>query len=204
MCVTTSSAVRWTCKASRIASSRNSPIRGFEAELTVKPVTGLTLGASYAYTDVKIPATPNPLAGPLFGIPYQVFTVFTPKNAASGSLDYELPVGGNGMSVLLHLDANYSDPTYSFQNENVLTESAFIVNARLALADIPLTTGGTRAMLSVWARNLFNEAHIYRRSNANSVPTVNNDGSLNYSGVLGDYGNFNPPRTFGVQATVNF
>ncbi len=27
---------------------------------------------------------------------------------------------------------------------------------------------------------------IYRRSNANSVPTVNNDGSLNYSGVLGD------------------
>ena len=182
----------------------NSPIRGFEAELTVKPVTGLTLGASYAYTDVKIPATPNLLAGPLFGIPYQVFTVYTPKNAASGSLDYELPVGGNGMSVLLHLDANYSDPTYSFQNENVLTESAFIVNARLALADIPLTSGGTKAMLSVWARNLFNEAHIYRRSNANSTPTVNNDGSLNYSGVLGDYGNFNPPRTFGVQATVNF
>lgn len=182
----------------------NSPIRGFEAELTVKPMTGLTLGASYAYTDVKIPATPNPLAGPLFGVPYQVFTVYTPKNAASGSLDYELPVEGNGMSVLLHLDANYSDPTYSFQNENVLTESAFIVNARLALADIPLTTGGTKAMLSVWARNLFNEAHIYRRSNANSVPTVNNDGSLNYSGVLGDYGNFNPPRTFGVQATVNF
>ncbi|WP_421836948.1 TonB-dependent receptor [Novosphingobium sp.] len=182
----------------------NSPIRGFEAELTVKPMAGLTLGASYAYTDVKVPATPNPLAGPLFGIPYQVFTVYTPKNAASGSFDYELPIGSGGMAVMLHMDANYSDPTYSFQNENVQTESAFIVNARLALADIPLTTNGTKATISAWARNLFNEDHIYRRSNANSAPTVNNDGSLNYSGVLGDYANFNPPRTFGVQASINF
>ena len=182
----------------------NSPIRGVEAELTVRPMTGLTIGASYAYTDVKVPATPNPLAGPLFGVPYQVFTVYTPKNAASGSFDYELPIGAQGMTLNLHMDANYSDPTYSFQNENVQTESAFIVNARLALADVPLTANGTKATLSVWARNLFDEAHIYRRSNANSSPTVNNNGTLNYSGVLGDYGNFNPPRTFGVQATVNF
>ncbi len=133
-----------------------------------------------------------------------MFTVYTPGNAASGSFDYELPIGTGGMSVMLHMDANYSDPTYSFQNENVQTESAFIVNARLALADVPLMASGTRATLSVWARNLFNEDHIYRRSNANSSPTVNNDGSLNYSGVLGDYGNFNPPRTFGVQASINF
>ena len=41
------------------------------------------------------------------------------------------------------------------------------------------------------ASNLFDEEHIYRRSNANG-------------NVLGDYANFNPPRTFGVQATVNF
>jgi iron complex outermembrane receptor protein len=182
----------------------NSRIKGIEAELTVKPTEGLTLGASYAYTDVKIPATPNPLVGPLFGVPYQVFSVYTPKNAASGSIDYELPVGARGMALRLHMDANYSDPTYSFQNEAVLTDSSFIVNASLALADIPLTSGGTKATLNLWARNLFNEHHIYRRSNANDAPTVNNDGSLNYSGVIGDYANFNAPRTFGVQATVNF
>jgi len=182
----------------------NSRIKGVEAELTVKPAAGLTLGASYAYTDVKIPATPNPLVGPLFGVPYQVFTVYTPKNAASGSLDYELPLGNGGMALRLHLDANYADPTYSFQNEAVQTDKSFIVNASLALADIALTANGTKATLNVWARNLFNESHIYRRSNANDAPTVNNDGSLNYSGVLGDYANFNTPRTFGVQATVNF
>lgn len=182
----------------------NSRIKGVEAELTVRPVEGLTLGASYAYTDVKVPATPNPLAGPLFGIPYQVFTVYTPKNAVSGSFDYEVPVGAEGAAVRFHMDANYSDPTYSFQNENVLTDSSFIVNASLALADIRLAAGGTKATLNLWARNLFNEHHIYRRSNANDAPTVNNDGSLNYSGVIGDYANFNAPRTFGVQATVNF
>ena len=169
----------------------NSRIKGIEAELTVKPFDGLTLGASYAYTDVKVPLTPNPLPGPLNGQLTQVFTVFTPKNAVSGSLDYELPIGSQSMSLRLHLDANYADPTYSFQNENVLTDSSFIVNGSLALADIPLNASGTRATINVWARNLFNEQHIYRRSAANAA-------------VLGDYGNFNAPRTFGVQGTVNF
>ena len=182
----------------------NSRIKGFEAELTVRPVEGLTLGASYAYTDVKIPLTPNPLPGLLNGVPYQVFTVFTPKNAISGSLDYDMPVSSNDMRLRLHLDVNYADPTYSFQAENVLTESSLIVNGSLALADIPLTNGGTKATVNVWVRNLFNEQHIYRRSNANDSPTLAANGSLDYTGVLGDYGNFNAPRTFGVQATVNF
>lgn len=182
----------------------NSPVRGFEAELTVKPVTGLTLGMSYAYTDVKVPATPNPIAGPLFGIPYQVFSVFTPKNALSGSFDYEAPITASGAAVRFHLDGNYSDPVYSFQNESVLTDKSFVVNGSIALTDIPLTSNGSKATISIWSRNLFNEHHIYRRSNANDAPTVNNDGSLNYGGVLGDYGNFNPPRTFGVTGTINF
>jgi len=30
------------------------------------------------------------------------------------------------------------------------------------------------------------------------------NGSLDYTGVLGDYANFNAPRTFGVKGTVNF
>ena len=59
------------------------------------------------------------------------------------------------------------------------------------LADIPLTATGTAATVALWGRNLFDEDHIYRRSNANAA-------------VIGDYGNFNPPRTFGVEATVNF
>jgi len=169
----------------------NSRIKGIEAELTVKPVAGLTLGASYAYTDVNIPLTANPLAGSLYGQLTQVYTVFTPKNAVSGTMDYEMPVGSGDMALRLHMDANYADAVYSFQNESVKTDSSFIVNASLALADIPLNANGTKATLNLWARNLFNEQHIYRRSNANGS-------------VLGDYANFNAPRTYGIQGTVNF
>lgn len=146
---------------------------------------------SYAYTYVKVPATPNPLAGPLFGVPYQVFTVYTPKNAVSGFADVEVPVGSGDTRLRLHLDANYADPTYSFQNEDVLTDRSFIVNGNLALADIRMSDSGAKTTLSFWVRNLFDESHIYRRSNANG-------------GVLGDYANFNPPRTFGVEAAVSF
>jgi iron complex outermembrane receptor protein len=91
----------------------------------------------------------------------------------------------------MHLDGNYAGRMYSFQAEPVLTDSSFIVNGSIALAHIPLNNGATTATLSLWSRNLLDEAHIYRRSAANA-------------GVLGDYANFNPPRTFGFEATVKY
>ncbi|MEA3050981.1 MAG: iron complex outerrane recepter protein, partial [Sphingomonadales bacterium] len=172
--------------------TRNAPgtskIRGFEADLTVKPAEGFTFGGSYAYTYTKVPPTPNPfLAGnPLF----QVFVVYTPRHAASGFVDFEARAFGPA-KLRLHLDANYASRQYSFQAEPVRTDSSFIVNGRISLADIPLGTGDTALTLAVWSRNLFNEAHIYRRSAANAA-------------TLGDYANFNPARTFGLEGTVHF
>lgn len=166
-----------------------SKIRGVEVELTARPVEHVTFGASYSYTYVKIPATPNPnLPGnPL----YQVYPVYTPPNAASGYVDFDMPVGTAGASLRLHLDANYADANYSFQNESTKTDSSFIVNGRLSLADIQLNEHGQKFTVSVWTRNLFDESHIYRRSAANDA-------------VLGDYANFNPPRTFGMEGSIKF
>ena len=62
-----------------------------------------------------------------------------------------------------------------------------------------LTDGGQTLTVALWSRNLFNEEHIYRRSNANRVPI---DG--NYRTVVGDYANFNAPRTFGIEAILSF
>lgn len=187
-------------------------IRGLEADLTLRPLDGLSLGLSYAYTWWKIPPARNtvqealnatlnpPVTGPVF---QDVFIVYTPRNALSGSLDYELPVGSADASVKLHLDANYSDSAYTFDNEPTKNDSSFIVNGRLSLADLAMGTGGQALTISAWVRNLFNEQHIYRRSNANgTLVTVLN--STTQSTVLGDYANFNPPRTFGVEATVSF
>ena len=66
------------------------------------------------------------------------------------------------------------------------TDSSFIVNGRIALADMELNRGGTLLTFALWSRNLLDETHIYRRSAANAA-------------TLGDYGNFNPPRTFGAE-----
>ena len=146
---------------------------------------GLNVGASYTYTYTKVPLTPNPFLGNTLT---PVFVVFTPENAFSGSLDYDMPIGGTGMLGRFHVDLNYASDMYSFQNETTKTDDSFIVNSSIGLAEIPLDTGRSMS-LSFWTRNLFDESHIYRRSAANA-------------GTLGDYANFNPPRTFGVEARL--
>jgi iron complex outermembrane recepter protein len=175
-------------------------IRGIEADLTIRPVDGLSFGIAYAYTSIKIPPAQNTVQeqlnasltppGPT-SVFQEVFTVYSPKHALSGSFDYAFPVGGAGTQIKLHLDANYSSPAFTFDNENVKNEKSFLINGRLSLADIPMSDNGQKLVISAWARNLLNESHIFRRSNANRL-------------VLGDYANFNAPRTFGFEATVAF
>ncbi len=170
-------------------------IRGVEADLTVRPVDGLSMGVSYAYTYTHVPIARNTVQEALNAnntpVYEPVYILYTPKNALSGAIDYELPVGGAGAMLRLHADAAYSDPVHTFASENVLTDKSFVVNARLALADIPMGDGGQKLTVAAWARNLLNEEHIYRRSNANGKD-------------IGDYVNYNAPRTYGIEATVAF
>jgi iron complex outermembrane receptor protein len=162
-------------------------INGVEIEATAYLTDALTVTASYDYTDAKVPETPNPL---LPGNPIQpVFIVFTPNNAASAAIDYVVPRGN--AELRFHLDGNYSDAVHSFDNEDVETDSALTFNARISLADISFEGSETRLTVGAWARNLLDNDYIYRRSNANGA-------------VLGDYANFNAPRTFGVEALVSF
>jgi len=182
----------------------NSKIRGIEADLTLRPTRELTLSASYAYTYWRAPSAVNGITG---GLPQQLYIVYTPKNAASGAIDYNMPIGRNDASVRLHLDAAYASSQNTFQLEPTRSDASFIVNGRLALADIAVTDRN-RVTLAVWSRNLLNRTYIYRRSAANSSPVLNYNGttlvSTNYGGVLGDYGNFNPPRTWGLEISAKF
>lgn len=174
-------------------------IRGIEADLTIRPFQGLSMNLSYAYTYTKVPPARNtvqealnatlpvPITTPVF---QTVYILYTPENALSGSIDYDVPVGGSGALLRFHLDANYSDPVHTFVSEATLTDKSFLVNGRLSLADIPMGDGGQKLTVALWGRNLFNEEHIYRRSSANTT--------------LGDYANYNAPRTFGVEGTLNF
>ena len=182
-----------------------SKIRGIEADLTVKPMRDLTLSASYAYTYWKAPSAVNSLTGG--GPAQQLYIVYTPNNAASGSIDYDVPIASLDGKVRLHLDANYASSQYSFQLEPTKTDASFVVNGRLALADIAVNDHN-KVTVAVWARNLLDTTYVYRRSAANSSPVLNYNGatlvSTAYGGILGDYGNFNPPRTWGLELSAKF
>ena len=211
-------------------------IRGIEADLTVKPLEGLTLNASYAYTYTDIPpvdvtynafgtctgvAVPVPActaAGQVVPFnttvtPQKFYVVFTPRNAASGAIDYELPIGDTEARVKFHIDANYAQATQSFDQFATKADASFIVNGRISVADVKLGNGEQKLTFGIWSRNLFNEQHVYRRDPSNSIPSVQTSTTApvpnvllvgNNGNILGDYGNFNPPRTIGVDASIKF
>jgi iron complex outermembrane receptor protein len=180
-------------------------LKGVEAELTLAPVDGLTLTASYAYNSVKIPNALNPF--PIqgnngkpsdFAVP--IYQVYTPAHSASGSIDYEVPL--NNMALRFHLDGNYDSGYYGAYTDpgfNALTgvvtykqpkgEAGLVFNGRIAIADIDLRNGGAKLTISAWARNLFNEEHIFLKSAAAT------------SGVAGF---FNEARTFGGELNIRF
>lgn len=192
------------------------------------------MGLSYAYTYTDVPpvsvtyqafGTCTGVAAPFAGCTaagqvlavntttalQKFYIVFTPRNAVAGTIDYEVPVSGD-TRVKFHLDANYASATQSFDQFATKADSSFIVNGRISLLDIGFGSSETRFNLSLWGRNLFNEQHVYRRDPSNSIPAVQTGASAttnvlligNVGNVLGDYGNFNTPRTFGVDASFKF
>jgi iron complex outermembrane receptor protein len=117
-----------------------------------------------------------------------VFIVFTPKNAANLAFDYVTPMKSKAFKV--HLDASYAAATQTFDQTPVTNDSSVLLNGRLVLSDFTLGNGGLMT-LSLWARNLLDEQYVYRRDPANRA-------------VLGDYGNFNAARTYGVSVNFEF
>lgn len=178
-------------------------IHGIEAELTVNPVNGLTLGASYAYQYVNIPATVNPYpnaSGVISTLAVPIYQTYTPRHSASGTVDYELPF--DGLTVRAHLDGNFDSGFYANVTDPVYTgpdaagnvyqpkgDKAFIVNGRLSVADIAVGTGDAKVSFAVWARNLFNEQHLFYKA---------------LSPTSGLNGFFNEPRTFGGEMNIRF
>lgn len=176
-------------------------LKGFEAELTLAPVSGLTLTASYAYNSVKIPGTVNPFpqtGGVIITAPIPIYQVYTPEHSASAAIDYELPL--DGFTLKAHIDGNYDsgyfanytdaefDPvTRAVRYTQPKGDKALVFNARLAVTDIDLGNSGAKLTFAVWARNLFNEQHLFYKSGAPR------------SGVQGF---FNDPRTFGAELNL--
>ena len=158
-------------------------IRGAELEGTAQVNQDLKVSASYTYTYTNVPQTLNPFTNKI----QPVFIVFTPRNVWNVSADYSKPF--EYVTVSAHIDANAADATQTFDQFDTKNDKSFIVNGRVALTDIAVNDG--KMSVSLWGRNLLDTAYVYRRDPSNAS-------------TLGYYGNFNTPRTFGIQTAFKF
>ncbi|MBX4159225.1 hypothetical protein K4A07_19065, partial [Lactiplantibacillus plantarum] len=107
-----------------------------------------------AFTDISIPDEVNPRTG----TSQPVFIIYTPENAANVAADWSSPFMGGTLKA--HIDANYADATHSFEQYAVKNDSSFIVNARVAVADIQTGAGGPLLEVALWSRNLLDETYV--------------------------------------------
>ena len=158
-------------------------IYGLELDAEFALTDGLTVSGAYTYTSTEVPDTVNPFNGEL----QEVFIVFTPENVVNMGVDYNRYF--DKFSFSAHLDVTYTDAAYAFSQYDMMNDAHTIANGSIKVGDIELGSG--IAVIQLWARNLTDEAYVYRRD-----PQKDDK--------LGTYGNFNAPRTYGVSFTYAF
>jgi len=170
-----------------INAARKVDVDGMEIDLTVTPVEGLLIGASYSYLDDDIPLQPNPVAG---GLLQQFYVPLAPKHAGAVTVDYQFQPWSFG-TLNAHLGMTSTDDFfYSPLVGEQRTDSYTLWNARLTLADIPVGNDGT-LKLALWGENLTDEEYIVF-----AFPVGNP--AVSIANAFGD------PRTYGVSVTYGF
>ena len=157
-------------------------IKGVELDVTLAPTRGLLLGANYVFTD----APPTPVRNIFSGVIQQINSNFTPRHALTLTADYTFPRFSFG-ELRIHFDGNTAGNYLANNTVTYKADSAFLVNGRISLGDIELSSGNLE--LSMWVKNLTNETYNYFdfRVASRQTSTIYND-----------------PRTYGFQARVRF
>ena len=158
-------------------------IYGLELDAEFALTDGLTVSGAYTYTNTEVPDTVNPFNGEL----QEVFIVFTPENVVNVGVDYNRYF--EKFSLSAHFDVTHTDAAYAFSQYELMNDAHTIANGSIKVGDIALGVGILDIQL--WARNLTDEAYVYRRD-----PQKDDK--------LGTYGNFNAPRTYGLTFAYAF
>jgi iron complex outermembrane recepter protein len=180
--------------ASEVLNAARARVRGLEAELTLRPIDAITFHGSVAYLDPKYESfiEDNADVSDNRAFPH------APHYTASASLDARLAQGDWGR-LSVSGDLSYTSSYFTFPyaltgGEQTAYQSEapaqLFVNGRVSVAQIPL--GGTRAQVSIWAKNLLN----FKK------PDNFIDFGTSFGGLTVAY--FPDPRTYGVTVGVKF
>jgi iron complex outermembrane receptor protein len=195
-------------------------IDGAEVDLSMAPISDLTLSFSGAYLHWKIDEV-TALANTVFdpatgsGSPYQVgeniaqvFSIeYAPKFSLNLAADYTF-AHFDSSKLSVHLDYVYKG--YFFNNpfdgpatpnthfDTLPSQSLF--NGRLILAG-DLSHGG-RLQFSVWCKNLLDRNHLaFVTGNGPGGATFENGAAVGYTSTTGAWAE---PRSYGVQVQYNY
>lgn len=162
--------------------------QGFEFDMTVVPVNGVTLGGNIGHTDFKYTEV-NPAVGTL-----DTFKpVYRPRWTAGSWLQYDNRDIVPGARLLIRADGNFKSKAYNIVTvptpamlAATTTNAYWIVNGRIALADIEI--GRSTVDVALWGRNLFNDKSLAWASNLSFI----------YAG------SYERARTYGVDVSFRF
>jgi iron complex outermembrane receptor protein len=187
--------------ASNAAKTR---IQGLEAELTVAPAAGVTLGANMGYTDPKYKSFVNLDGADWSGSKFP----YTPKTTIGVFADYGVDMG----SGRLKLHADYSWRSKVFASSiaasaaarvgqtaaqiaaisDSLQNTALIPSYSLLNARIAFELNDPNLEIALYARNITKEKYFTRLLATENTP-------LAFTSYMpGD------PQTYGVSATIRF
>lgn len=186
---------------SSVQNVNNARIKGIEAEVTLIPVEGLTLGGTFAYTDAKFDRqTPIAIGNPCD--PTQTTTVgfcsdnrfnSVPKTQYSLTFDYELPLGNN-LGEISFGGQLYHQSSVSYSDTSVLNPQS--IEAPFTTVDLNLSwknVGGQPVDLGLFVTNVTKE--VYRIGTNNLMQ----NSSL---GILGEI--YAAPRMWGASLKYRF
>lgn len=170
-------------KAYFVKNVADAEIDGVEVEFALVPVEGLTLSGFYGYNNFR------------YVTPGQGNPTYRPKHNAALNLNYKLPEFGDGIKPIIDVNARYTGKqfylpsTYTGALAAALRDNdAVVVDARFTVADIPLA--GSRARISAWSKNLFDNRKLANATDATGGNVVN--------------GQFRQPRTYGLDVGFEF
>ena len=182
--------------SSQITNAGESEAKGFELEITALPLPGLMIMANYGFVDTNtkeyISTTPNPISGFSGQTNADIADLVDdlgPNNSGALIAVYDFEASDIGQWSV-QVDGTYVGKTRNspLMNKYDTDPGYKLLNARLSLSEIPVTTGSLR--VSAWVKNMNNKE--YRITGIDF-------GALGYA-----TNNWAPLRTYGIDVTYEY
>ena len=194
-----------------VTNAGGARIKGFEADITARPVNNLTIRGAFGYTDAQFrDFIVNQLAfGALRTFDFsKVDLIYAPKVTAAINADYEVPIGRNQMifNVSYRYLSRYdqqiaADPataipatgTIVVQNNDprLRSDAQNMLDASVSLV-FDMNGAGAKSRITVFARNLLDDRGPATAFDVAAFPT------------LWSFATAREPRVFGVQLGLQF